>query len=948
MAQGAVAPVTIPNGVVPPLTVEELRDLAEYEKIIQFRDAVLAGTHPRIKIAPHLVGKQATATRNFSSPTTSNPRANNVAQRSTPNSHLEDASFYRSPNNNRPGLAAQISKSGKSEINPILLEKSDDLIKAEMQLQRQRLERNLREQIEKQRIATKAALQTSESLPNFDISEVLSKAQAIVHPSTQAEVQPAMADDTAASDSFDENTFYSSQHDSSAWSNSSQGQKEPIQVHSGGFISAGERPGELISTQSHIENRREVVASASLSTNNQPAAQNQHSQHLTDAADIQGQLSGLGNSVSHAATGVAINRNSTDSPHQRGEPLYKRTTDDLLRQAFEDDRASPLIHTHNLSPFAPQPARVSPLATAREPPVLRENILADEAAPAQVAALRNRPTGISSTDSSPKGVKAAERKKGGNKKKKRKAKSVDTADSPYIKPEPRSPSPFPVAPLPRPQKRQRQSGQYAAELNYDEPRYGVEEVTQARIPEPYAEVRDSRAYQRADEAYEPVFRRPPLPPLRRVEDDSYRRTASDTYTRQPQSPTVYSTPSHVHNEARSVRAASHAIVDRRVEETPYYGQPAVRTAVRPDADRERSRSPILRDRRSPVAMGPPRQAVRIVRDEFGNEYYDPSPVRQSVAPPARYREEVVYERPPVRVVSARPEVYEDDGIIYRRPSPTPTIARRVVTQPEYAMAPPSGYRSYREREYSVRPSGEDYVQRRPVYEEPVREYPPRAQSVRPDAVQYEVRDEAPREYAPMAPAVRDEASQGYARAASIRPDAVRYEEVPRQYAAPRVQTLREEVVRDYAPRPISVRPDQTRYEVREDSEYARAPVVREEPLRDYARVGSVRPDAVRYEVPREYVGRVQSVMPEPPPREYASSVRPEARREMIPQAQREFSVRPVDSLNRREQVPVGKGERYYEEMSGQRPAPIAFIERPRARESSVLVYADDVRREVYR
>ncbi|TVY46498.1 hypothetical protein LOCC1_G001896 [Lachnellula occidentalis] len=941
MAQGAVAPATIPNGVVPPLTVAELRELAEYEKIIQFRDAVLAGTHPRIKIAPHLVGKQANATRNFSSPTTSNLRANNVTQRFTPNSHLEDASFHRSPNNSRPGPAAQ-TKSGKSEINPILLEKSDDLIKAEMQLQRQRLERNLRDQIEKQRIATKAALQTSESLPNFDISEVLSKAQAIVHPSTQAEVQPAMADDTAASDSFDENTFYSSQHDSSAWSNSSQGQKEPVPVHSGGFVSAGGRPGESFSTQSHLEDRRKVVASASLSTNNQPAAQKQHSQHMTDAADIQRQLSGLGNSVSHTATGVATNRNSTDSPHQHGEvgthsvPMgpnvlnrdhqatVQRTTDDLLRQAFEDDQPSPLIHTHNLSPFAPQPARVSPLATAREPPVLRENILADEAAPAQVAALRNQPTGISSTDSSPKGVKAAEKKKGGNKKKKRKAKdSADTADSPYIKPEPRSPSPFPVAPLSRPQKRQRQSGQYAAELNYDEPRYGAEENTQARIPEPHVEVRESRAYQRADEAYEPVFRRPPLP-LRRVEDDSYRRTASDTYAQQPQSPAVYATPSYAHNEARSVRAASHAIVDRRVEEPPYYGQAAVRTAVRPDADRERSRSPIMRDRRSPVAMGPPRQAVRIVRDEFGNEYYDPSPVRQSVAPPARYREEVVYERPPVRVVSSRPDVYEEDGIVYRRPSPISTTARRVVTQPEYAMAPPSGYRSYREREYSVRPSGEDYVQRRPVYDEPVREY------------------------APIAPAVRDEASQVYARPASVRPDAVRYEEVPRQYAAPRVQALREEVVRDYAPRPISVRPDQTRYEVHEDPDYARAPVVREEPPRDYARVGSVRPDAVRYEVPRDYVGRMQSVLPEPPPREYASSVRPEARREMIPQAQREFSVRPVDSLNRREHVPVGKGERYYEEVPGQRPAPVAFIERPRARESSVLVYADDVRREVYR
>jgi hypothetical protein len=47
-------------------------------------------------------------------------------------------------------------------------------------------------------------------------------------------------------------------------------------------------------------------------------------------------------------------------------------------------------------------------------------------------------------------------------------------------------------------------------------------------------------------------------------------------------------------------------------------------------------------------------------------------------------------------------------------------------------------------------------------------------------------------------------------------------------------------------------------------------------------------------------------------------------------------------------VPPREGERYYEDISDRRLAEVAFIERPRARESSVLVYADDVRREVYR
>lgn len=967
MAQGAVAPATIPNGISPALTAEELRMLLEYERIAHFRDDVIAGTHPRVKIPLHLAGKQANATRDFPSPAASTPWANNVAHRSTPNSHSEDlsASQFRSPNtnNSRSGPPSHNFKSGKSEINPILLEKSDDLIKAEMALQRTRVEKALREQMDKQRVAIKAALQTSESLPNFDISEVLSKAQALVHPSTAVEVQAARAEETPASDSFDENTFYSSQHDSSEWSNTSQGQKEPNEVQSGGLVSVGGRPGESYSAQNHIEDRQKAVVSASLSTNNQPAAQKQHSQHLTG---LQKQPSGMGNLVSHAAARETTNRISTDSPHQQAEvgthnsmvskqndvqATVQRNADALLRQAFENDRDSPLIRAHNLSPIAPQPARVSPLATAREPPVLRENILADEPAPAQVTALRNQTTGMSSTDSSPKGVKASEKKKGANKKKKRKAKdSAGTPDSTYIKPEPTSPSPLAAAPLPRPQKRQRQSGPYAAELNYDEPRYDTDENVQARAPAPYTEVRESRAYQRVDDPYEPTFRRP-APPTRRVEDDAYRRTASDTYARRPQSPAVYATPSLANTEARSVRAASHAIVDRRIEEPKYYREPAQRMVIRPDADRERSRSPIVRQRRSPVPMEPPRQAVRIVRDEFGREYYDPAPLRQSVAPPVRYREEVIYERPPVRTVSSRADIYEDDEAVYRRPASPTAIPRRVVTQPEYAMAPPSSYRSYREREYSVRP-GEEYVQRRPVYEDQIREYAPRAQSVRPDAVRYEVRDEAPHEYHSKVPVIREDVPHEYARAGTVRPEAVRYEireDAPREYAAPRVQALRDEVSRDYAPRPVSVRPDQVRpdqarYEIREDHEYApKAPVVREEP---YSRAASVRPDAVRYELPREYAGTLQSVRPEAPPREYAASVRPEARREIAPQSQREFSTRPVESLNRREQVPLAKGERYYEEVA--RPAPVAFIERPRARESSVLVYADDVRREVYR
>jgi hypothetical protein len=890
MAQGAVAPLPT-NGAGPAataaLTAEELREILEYERIVQFRDAVLAGTHPRVKIPPHLVGKHVNSVRNVSSPSLSTPRTNVVAQpsRSTPSTHNDDSStsFYnRSPNNHRSASGAHISMSSKSEINPILLEKSDDLIKAEIQLQRQRLERALREQIEQQRITTKALLQTSESLPNFDLSEVLSKALAIVHPSITAEVEPSVGARSSASDSFDENTFYSSQHDTPEASSSSQGQKESGELQSRAALPRDERPSEFYSTQNQVAERDVVMTGASLSNDNNLAEQghsqtpyspaqnqrpiNQHHEQTADNSDSSNSRGG--NVFGFMSTNVHQQVQAGPSTHQPNPTTHneasahgdkqmttQRTDQELLKEAFEDVRASPLIRAHNLSPLAPQPARVSPLATARDPPILRENNLADEAQPAQVAALRNLASGISSTDSSPKGAKGLEKKKE-KKKKKRKTKENAAAspDSPYIKPEPRSPSPFAVAPLPRPQKRQRQSGQYAAELNYDEPRFEPGEEVQERVTERFKEVRAPQGYERYEDRYE--AERPRLNPgHRRVEreDDDYRRVSTGQYVRQPQSTAVYTVP-YQPSEIRPVRPASHANVDRRVQEEPrYYREPVPRASVRPDADRERSRSPIMRERRSPVLMAPPRKAMRIVVDEYGNEYIDPTPVppmRQSMAPPIRYREsDVVYERAPMRAVSARApvEAYEDDGVIYRRPSPP--IPRRVITQPEYAVPAPPEYRSYRQREYSVRPSA-------------------------------------------MAPPG-------------------------------------EEFVQIRAP------------ERRHVSHY-------EEPHREYTRAPSVRPEPMRYEIPREYVGRLQSVRPEAPPREYATSVHPEARREMVPQPQREYSARPAEAIPRREHLTAPEGERYYEEVQGRRPVEVAFIERPRARESSVMVYADDVRREVYR
>lgn len=303
MAQVALAPVPVGTDGTP-LTAEDLREVLEYEKIVQFRDAVLAGTHPRVKIASHLVGKQIKTARNTSSPSLSTPRADSNSQSTSSTSGVyggKSSPFRsnRSPNNYRANTGGHVTMASKSEINPILLEKSDDLIRAEIQLQRQRLERALRDQVEQQRLSAKALLQTSESLPNFDLSDVLSKALEVVRPSASAEVEAPV--DTSASDSFDEKTFYSSQHDTPEPSSSPQSQKDSAEMSSQGLVSVDRQPAGSSTSNIEGEEQDVVMTGASLLSDNLSAAQ-AHPQVQQVASQQPPQKTNFGGQPLHASS----------------------------------------------------------------------------------------------------------------------------------------------------------------------------------------------------------------------------------------------------------------------------------------------------------------------------------------------------------------------------------------------------------------------------------------------------------------------------------------------------------------------------------------------------------------------------------------------------------------------------------------------------------------------
>ncbi|KAK6219536.1 hypothetical protein QIS74_05038 [Colletotrichum tabaci] len=701
MAQGQLASVPpMANGASLGISKDDLHHLQQYEKIVQFRDAILTGSHPKIKVPnPPAPNASATAVTAPSNPSTPAKEATGNAAPGYQAGIVQTFASNTQQHASLPGLgnpppananlpARPFVGVGNTEINPIFLQKSDDLIKAEIQLQRQRLERALRDEVDQRRASMKASAQ-SEPLADFDLSDVLSKAltlvQAAASSSTTAKLATAAAANTsAASDSFDENSYYSSQHNS---------------------------PDSSLRS---------------------PRAGND-----SDAA-AQTYMSSAANQPLEGQAQVQANRQQQ------------------LRESMLARQPSPLIQVRapNISLLAPQPSHVSPLAMAGGSAVDAPGLSIPQGTTAQVAALRNEPNTVSSPDSSPQGGRNGEKRKGRKKKNNNnnannKRSTRQAPEESYIKPEPRSPSPISAPSFIRPQKRQRRQAD-------EEPRYAQPERQSSR---PYREDGAVLAYEPQEYRPRPVSQAVTTGDYGygREYVEEPRVASGAEYVRRVQSPGVYAirtTPSEIYATSPA------ASVDRYGREsTRYYrdGYEVTRMSARPMADRARSRSPVMREReRASPLMGPPKAPpARVVVDPTtGRRYYEPaSVIRQSVAPPPLRpgEPEIIYERALMRSESRRPGPDpRDDDVLYQRTSPIYAAPRRVVTQPEYTVPDPQ--RVYRQREYSTRPmapSGEEYIpaigtlEQRRMIEDPPREYMMRATTARPTET---VRYELPREY----------------------------------------------------------------------------------------------------------------------------------------------------------------------------------------------------------
>ncbi|KAK4946313.1 hypothetical protein LTR10_014511 [Elasticomyces elasticus] len=189
-----------------PHTGTSLNEASEFEKILRIRDEVFSGSHPRLTVPSHalrLSASQTPAQSHLNVPPPFPTSASPNRPATTQSRREEDATQVQVKTNGLASSSIQPASSNVSEFDPIFLTKSDDLVRAEIQLKRQRLEKALKEQFEHKRQDARRKPAPSEAKPDFDLPAILAK---VLNPVKS----PSSKDEADASDSVDENSFYSS------------------------------------------------------------------------------------------------------------------------------------------------------------------------------------------------------------------------------------------------------------------------------------------------------------------------------------------------------------------------------------------------------------------------------------------------------------------------------------------------------------------------------------------------------------------------------------------------------------------------------------------------------------------------------------------------------------------------------------------------------------------
>jgi hypothetical protein len=814
-----------------PAYFQDTRSEETYGKIIQLYKDVISGTHPRLKMVngaglnesanaslqngtstPHTpFGANASAPNAFQFP----PGLNNLAASSLSPSQAAPQSQHSWNNTAATPQHRQPAVASTPQFNPILLQKSDVLNKAEMKLKEQRRQqasqeklqadrlqelKNSRHRIEgilHQELQARESNKDMEDTNQYNVADALTKAQLKVPPISGIKSPTPVPAVDASSESFDENSYYSSK--ANTWSTEhSDPQPDPNDPDPDAM--------SLSDADDDLYEEYEPPAQIAVDTHQAIGGAELQQQQVTA-------IPGLGDDMDR------------DDLDEQWEPEWDEEEEDddyepPAPHAFEEPahssaRNQPIAHQHNHhrpsasdirpqarqpqhvrnasgngirspisvavnhipTPVAPQPSRISPLAMGNTFREQGSSVRYGQAS-AQASGYNGsgRVSGNDSRRPSPNATKgkgkasrratayatgSTKRKRGGSpegqsaKRKKPKQRLQPQAQpqpqpqplmspEPYIKPEPVSPTGFGRAEY---APSRRTSYREAPDALMASPRI-------ARPRSAYYEYDQSpRGYRSADDLDRTAM--PPPAAYRRPERDNQdlRRVASLQNARRLPSP----------GYAPYAEPAPYEVIER-----PYAREPVYReSSVRPEGARyvraprspspPRAVDPYARVR-SPALMPPP-PARPVIVDEYGTRYYaEPAPVDYRLAAPRRPEIDPHYERASTRAPIRVADPYEEDPY---RGMPPPPRARAYSRVPEaeivdhrvreraFSVRPqvPAEVVDRRERAFSVHPQAaparsmrgfqdhDDEFARPPPprFDDPPREYVPRAFSVHPEA-----------------------------------------------------------------------------------------------------------------------------------------------------------------------------------------------------------------------
>ncbi|KIW94933.1 uncharacterized protein Z519_04913 [Cladophialophora bantiana CBS 173.52] len=364
------------NGVLP-TSMQPVNEALEYEKILRIRDEVFSGSHPRLTVPAHALRVPASQSSSTISQTQLNvppfpPSASpNRLGAAVQAKREDDTTQAQTRPNGVPVATASQPASNVSEFDPVLLTKSDDLVRAETQLKRQRLERALREQFEHRKADARKKPAPAEAKPDFDLPAIFARV-------TGAVKSPSSKEDADATDSFDEDAYYSSKapdstperppSDSAEDADEEQADEPlgprvvsavmgaPLYADTGDGISADVAPP--VPTAIEPPKPPRTIDTSAMDI---------------EEDEEEGEYSPPEAMAQYPTPKVTQAQEMQDSRDPRGRPLrrYSELEDNGGRPVSPSEANMRIVRNHITSPICPQPSRVSPLAITKDSPLLQ-------------------------------------------------------------------------------------------------------------------------------------------------------------------------------------------------------------------------------------------------------------------------------------------------------------------------------------------------------------------------------------------------------------------------------------------------------------------------------------------------------------------------------------------------------------------------------------------------